>query len=144
MTPQTAARTRWRLWSRIHLLMPVKEMQEMQVWSLHLEDPLEEEIAIHSRILAWKSHGQRSLEGYHLWGLKDLGELKSWLKTTFKKLRSWHRFHHFMAIKSWLKTTFKKLRSWHRFHHFMANRRRNKRKISGRYYFLGFQNHFGQ
>ena len=29
------------------------------------------------RILAWKSHGQRSLAGYNLWGLKDLGELKS-------------------------------------------------------------------
>ena len=60
----------------------------MQVWSLGLEDPLEEEIATHSRILAWKSHGQRSLAGYNLWGLKDLGELKSWLKTTLKKIRS--------------------------------------------------------
>ena len=29
-------------------------MQEMQVWSLGQEDPLEEEIATHSSILAWE------------------------------------------------------------------------------------------
>ena len=29
-------------------------MQEMQVWSLGLEDPLEEEMATHSSILAWE------------------------------------------------------------------------------------------
>ena len=29
-------------------------MQEMQVWSLGCEDPLEEEMATHSIILAWK------------------------------------------------------------------------------------------
>ena len=36
----------------------------MQVQSLSWEDPLENEIATHSTILAWKSHGQRSLVGY--------------------------------------------------------------------------------
>ena len=48
-------------------------MQEAQVRSLGGEDPLEEEMAPHSSILAWeipwteepgKSHGQRSLAGY--------------------------------------------------------------------------------
>ena len=29
-------------------------MQEMQVWSLGLEDPLEEGLATHSSILAWR------------------------------------------------------------------------------------------
>ena len=29
-------------------------MQEMWVWSLGWEDPLEKEMAIHSRILAWR------------------------------------------------------------------------------------------
>ena len=29
--------------------------QEMQVWSLGWEDPLEKEMATHSRILAWKT-----------------------------------------------------------------------------------------
>ena len=33
------------------------------VWSLGEEDPLEEEMATHSSILAWESHGQRSLAG---------------------------------------------------------------------------------
>ena len=39
-------------------------MQEMWVWSLDQKDPLEKEIATHSSICAWKSHGQRSLESY--------------------------------------------------------------------------------
>ena len=30
------------------------------------EDPMEEGMATHSNILAWKSHGQRSLAGYSL------------------------------------------------------------------------------
>ena len=34
------------------------------------EDPLEEEIATHSNILAWRSHGQRNLVGYSPWGCK--------------------------------------------------------------------------
>ena len=33
-------------------------MQEIQVRSLGQEDPLEEEVATHSNILSWKSHGQ--------------------------------------------------------------------------------------
>ena len=32
----------------------IQEMQEMWVQSLGREDPLEEEIAIHSSILAWR------------------------------------------------------------------------------------------
>ena len=34
------------------------------VQSLGLKDPLEEGMATHSSILAWRIHGQRSLEGY--------------------------------------------------------------------------------
>ena len=34
--------------------LPVQEMQEMQVQSLGREDPLEEDMATHSGILAWK------------------------------------------------------------------------------------------
>ena len=47
-------------------------MQETQVQSLHQEDPLQEEVATHSSILAWKFHGQRSLVGHSLWGRKEL------------------------------------------------------------------------
>ena len=32
----------------------MQETQEMQVWSMGGEDPLEEEMATHSSILAWK------------------------------------------------------------------------------------------
>ena len=35
------------------------------------EDPLEEKMATHSSILAWKIHGQRSLVGYSPWGCKE-------------------------------------------------------------------------
>ena len=34
--------------------LPMQEMQEMQVQSLGWEDPLEEEMATHSSIPAWK------------------------------------------------------------------------------------------
>ena len=37
---------------RIHL--PMQEAQEMQVWPLGREDPLEEGMATHSSIFAWK------------------------------------------------------------------------------------------
>ena len=43
-------------------------MQEMQVRSLGREDPLEEEMATHSSVLAGESHGQRGLLGYSPWG----------------------------------------------------------------------------
>ena len=45
--------------------------------SLDWEDPLEEGMAIHSSVLAWRipmenPHGQRSLVGYSPWGRKEL------------------------------------------------------------------------
>ena len=36
------------------ILLTMQEMQETQVWSLGWEDSLEEEMATHSSILAWK------------------------------------------------------------------------------------------
>ena len=46
-------------------------MQETWVPSLDWEDPLEEGMATHSSILAWRirPHGQRSLVAYSPWGL---------------------------------------------------------------------------
>ena len=52
-------------------LPAMQETQEMWVRSLGREDPLEEEMATHSSILARKSHGHRSLEGYRPWGCKE-------------------------------------------------------------------------
>ena len=46
-------------------------MQETWLQSLGQEDPLEEEVATHSSILAWESHRQRSLEGYSPWGCEE-------------------------------------------------------------------------
>ena len=45
-------------------------MQKTQVPSLGQEDPLEKGKPTHSSILAWRTHGQRSLAGYSPWGLK--------------------------------------------------------------------------
>ena len=46
-------------------------VQEMKAQPLGLEDPLEKEMSIHSSILAWKIHGQKSLAGYNLWITKS-------------------------------------------------------------------------
>jgi len=46
-------------------------MQETQVRSLGQEDLLEKGMAIHSKILAWRFHGQRSLVGYRPQGHKE-------------------------------------------------------------------------
>ena len=57
------------------ILTAVQETQEMWVWSLGREDPLEEEMASHSIFLPGKSHGQRSLEGYNPKGQKSQTQL---------------------------------------------------------------------
>ena len=47
-------------------------MQETLVQFLGCEDPLEESIATHSSILAWRIHMDRkSLVGYSSWGCKS-------------------------------------------------------------------------
>ena len=46
-------------------------MQEIWVQSLDREDPLEEGTATHSRILAWRIPGQRSLVGHSPQGHKE-------------------------------------------------------------------------
>ena len=46
-------------------------IQETWVQTQDEEDPLEKRMATHSNILAWKFHGQKSLESYSSWGLKE-------------------------------------------------------------------------
>ena len=53
-------------------------MQEIWVRSLGQEGPLEKGMATHSSILAWKSHGQRSLVGYSPWVCKE-SNMTKWL-----------------------------------------------------------------
>ena len=53
-------------------------MQETWVQSLGQEDPLEECMATHPRVFAWRIlpgefHGQRNLAGYNPWGRKESG-----------------------------------------------------------------------
>ena len=43
----------------------------MLVLCLGQEDSLKEEMATHSSILAWESHGQRSLVGYSSQGRRE-------------------------------------------------------------------------
>ena len=57
-------------------------MRETQVQSLSWEDPLDEEIATHSRILVGKSHEQRILVGYYTWGHKET-QLRDFTFTTY-------------------------------------------------------------
>ena len=47
------------------------EIQETWVQTLGQEDPLEKRMTTHSSILAWKSYGQKNLESYSSWGLKE-------------------------------------------------------------------------
>ena len=46
-------------------------MPETQIRSLGWENPQEKGMATHSVFLPGESHGQRSLEGYHLRGRKE-------------------------------------------------------------------------
>ena len=55
------------------LVKNLPAVQETWVWSTDWKDPLEKEMATHSSILAWKSHGQKRLVGCSPWGHKELG-----------------------------------------------------------------------
>ena len=56
----------------------MQETQETWARSLGQEDPLEEETATHSSILARESHEQRSLAAYSPWGHKE-SDTTEWL-----------------------------------------------------------------
>ena len=49
----------------------IENLPTVQVQSLGWEDSLEEGMATHFSILAWTSHGQKSLMGYSPWGCKE-------------------------------------------------------------------------
>ena len=66
-------------------------MQETWVQSLGSEDPLKEEIAIHSSIIAWSPHGQRSLAGYSSWDHKESYMTEQLTKHSTRKEGSWRR-----------------------------------------------------
>ena len=63
-------------WRQVYKGFPgrsvLKNNEETRVRSLGWEDPLEEEMATHSSVLARKFHGQRRLVGYSPWGGEEL------------------------------------------------------------------------
>ena len=66
-------------------LPAMQEPQEMWVWSLSWEDPLEEDMATTPVFLSGEFNGERSLEGYSPWGYKAL-DMTEQLTFTFLKL----------------------------------------------------------
>ena len=54
----------------------MQETQETWIQSTGWGDPLEEEMATHTSILAWKIPWKVSLMGYGLWGAKSQTRLK--------------------------------------------------------------------
>ena len=56
----------------LHAVKNLPVMQETQVQFLGQEDPLGKGMTTQSRVLAWRTHGQRSLVGYSPWGHKKL------------------------------------------------------------------------
>ena len=60
-------------------------MQEMWVWSLGQEDPLEEEMATHFSILAWEIPMDRGAWwGYRPWGRKVQTRPRNFTTTTME------------------------------------------------------------
>ena len=58
-------------WLRWSFFKKMPAVWENQVLPLDQEDRLEKEIKTHCSSVAWKIHGQRSLEGYSPWGHKE-------------------------------------------------------------------------
>ena len=54
------------------------EIQETRVWSLDWEDPLEEEMATRSSVLAWRVPRTEASAGYSPWGCKE-SDTTEWL-----------------------------------------------------------------
>ena len=54
------------------LVKCLSAMRETWVQSLDQEDPLEEEMATHSNILAWRMPWTEEPDGYSPWGHKEL------------------------------------------------------------------------
>ena len=57
-------------------------MQETPVQSLGRKDPLQKQMATHSRTFAWRIYGLRSLVAYSPWGCKEFDMTKQPTHTT--------------------------------------------------------------
>ena len=72
------------------MCLPMQEMQEMKVWFLGQEGPLEEEVATHSSILAWEilwteePSVDENEAAVHCLGLLQVWELRSHMSLSQK------------------------------------------------------------
>ena len=76
----------WDTWgfpggSAVKNLLAVQESQEVQVWSLGQEDPLEEGMSTHSSILAWRLPWTEEPVGYIAYGVAKSQTQLKWLST---------------------------------------------------------------
>ena len=92
---------------------PAMQQTQVQVRFLGWEDPLEEGMATHSIIPAWRiPHGQRILTGYSPWGPTELGateqlraaaQHRRWLGwkgiCRTLSLRAWSQPRHMLAVQ---------------------------------------------
>ena len=78
---------------RIHLSM--QEMQEMWVWSLGWEDPLEKERATHSSVLAWRIPQTEQPGGLQAMGSQRAGHNRVCTADAWPWARQWlwHQLH---------------------------------------------------
>ena len=100
----------WWLSSK-RICLPMQEIQDSPVWSLGWEDPLEEEMATHSSILAWKIPWTRNLVGYSPQSCQELDMTErlsstctmltvSYPRVTNKLICSPH--YKFISLKSYI------------------------------------------
>ena len=61
----------------------MQETQEIQVWSLGWEDPLEKGMATHSSILAWRIPWTEEPDGLQFTEMQSQTQLNIWSVTTF-------------------------------------------------------------
>ena len=82
--------------------LAMQETQGLRVLSLGQEDPLEEEMATHSSILAWRIP-QRSPVGYRPWGRQesDAAEHKHTCLNNKEKLQLEQRILKYLSETSW-------------------------------------------
>ena len=70
----------------------VSAKQEMRVWPLGREDPLKEEMATHSGILAWEVPWTEEPVGYSPWGCKESDA--TWQLDNTNQVSTWKDVHH--------------------------------------------------
>ena len=98
-------------WASLVVAQMVKNlpaMQEIWVWSLGQEDPLEKEIATHSSILAWWFHGQRSPVG-----LQSMRSQRIWHDRVTNTLSHSWWVNYFPGVNTVLEAVFTVLKPIH-------------------------------